>query len=204
MARIPAPEMSVTLRSPMAALFYGLCWYHKASAQILELDTTQLVAVADGLAYCPDFWVFSRELGLDMAVEISDGEREDLMAPLRSAWRDAFRKPLRVVYRENLDELLETSKPVRFAARLKMGARLPSAYGLLLVHDVPSRWYMFALAGPGEDIMAQQTLYWTKSGTLACGECDAEVSSGDGKTAPYVIDHPADCPFAGCVMILAS
>jgi hypothetical protein len=39
----------------------------------------------------------------------------------------------------------------------------------------------------------QQTLYWTKSGTLACGECGAEVSHGDGKVAPYVIEHARDC-----------
>jgi hypothetical protein len=56
---------------------------------------------------------------------------------------------------------------------------------------------MFVSAGPGEDTTVRQTLYWTKSGTLACGECDAEVSTGDGKTSPYVIDHTPYCTLTG-------
>lgn len=63
---------------------------------------------------------------------------------------------------------------------------------------------MLGLAGPGEDTTVQQTLYWTNSGTLACGECGTEVSHGDGKTSPYVIDHPDDCSLTGGVVVLAS
>lgn len=38
----------------------------------------------------------------------------------------------------------------------------------------------------------QQTLYWTKFGTLACCDCGAQAT-GDGKVTPYVIEHEADC-----------
>lgn len=45
----------------------------------------------------------------------------------------------------------------------------------------------------------QQNLRWTPAGTLACEDCGAEAT-GDGRDAPYVIEHAEECQFASAAM----
>lgn len=190
----------IALDSPGEALFYGLCCWYGIPVRTLNLNTCS--AEANGLAYCPRFWISWEPL--ELAVEVSDAADEGTMRPLRTAWRAAYHQQLAVVYREQLADLLEARRPAHFAARLRQMGRLPSGDGSLLVRDVSSRCYMFVPAGPGEDTTVQQTLYWTNSGTLACGECGTEVSTGDGKTVPYVINHPDDCSLFRTLTVIAS
>lgn len=102
---------------PMAALFWFLCWLHEIPAERTRLDRDS--AGGSALMYCPDFRVAVPKM-LDVYVELSDGQDEGTLRPLRDAWRTAVQRTLVVVYREQLYDLREASRPAQFVARLRM------------------------------------------------------------------------------------
>lgn len=115
--KITVPEEDLGLTSPGEALFYGLCWFHGVPVNALRPGSAGVEA--EGVTYCPSFWVAAPEAQLGLAVEVSDGGDEAVMRPLRAAWRGKFRKALAVLYREDLDVLRDAYHPAQFTARLR-------------------------------------------------------------------------------------
>jgi hypothetical protein len=54
-----------------------------------------------------------------VCAEVATGDDEAALRPVRDAWRTFSRRPLVVLYREELDTLREASRPSQFVARLR-------------------------------------------------------------------------------------
>lgn len=101
--RITVTQDDVLLNSPEEALFYGLCHFHE-----VLVERVMMSAAAEGggaLFYWPGFCISSPgELAL--YAEVSDGQNESAMRPLRASWRLSTPHRLAVLYREELRTLM--------------------------------------------------------------------------------------------------
>jgi hypothetical protein len=106
--------------SPMEALFYGLCYFHEVPAERVMLSAA---AERGGqLWYWPGFCV-AVPGSLALYAEVSDGQHESVMRPLRTSWRASTPHRLAVLYRDELHVLMTRANSHAFMEQLKIWAR---------------------------------------------------------------------------------
>jgi hypothetical protein len=105
-------EFEYVFESGFEMLFFSLCLFWKIPVE--RADRSQAISFGINGWYCPDFWLPTLELW----VEVKGFEDDDDRARYE-AWRQAGRR-LTVLGRDELDTLREASRDSQFAARLKL------------------------------------------------------------------------------------
>jgi len=116
---IRVAQDDIELNSPGEALFYGLCRLHE-----IPVERVMLSAVAEpggSLFYWPGFCV--ARASLNMYAEVSDGQSEAAMRPLRDGWRASTPHRLAVLYQEELRVLMTRANHHEVRRQLQAWAR---------------------------------------------------------------------------------